>query len=85
MLLALIVSIPTGMAATEAEIQQSVEDGLEWLAENQQDDGSWDGGGADADIGATGLALLKFIDYAREQGYDSPTNTSYEYSDNVTR
>lgn len=85
MLLALMVSIPTGMAATEEEIQQSVEDGLEWLAENQQDDGSWDGGGDDADIGATGLALLKFIDYAREQGYDSPTNTSYEYSDNVTR
>ena len=83
MLLALIVSIPTGMAATEAEIQQSVEDGLEWLAENQQDDGSWDGGGADADIGATGLALLKFIDYAREQGYDSPTDPNYEYSDNV--
>jgi hypothetical protein len=82
MLLALMVCIPTGMAASEDDIQVSIENGVVWLAENQQVDGSWDGGFPDADIGATGLVLLKFIEYANEQDL-YPTDPEYEYSDNV--
>ncbi len=76
----------TASAAPQEEIQQSIEDGLAWLATQQnQTDGSWDGGvGVNSDIGATGLVLLKFIDYAKEQDMN-PTDPTYEYSDNVTK
>lgn len=71
-------------AATDEEINKSIANGTKWLAGAQQDDGSWDGGGGTTDIGATGLALLKLIEYAKERGYN-PTHSAYEYSDNVTK
>lgn len=73
-------------AATDEEVEQAIINGTAWLADAQQDDGSWGGGGwdIDYDIGATGLVLLKFIDYAKEQGYN-PTDPEYAYSENVIK
>ncbi|MBN1762988.1 MAG: hypothetical protein JW878_07950 [Methanomicrobia archaeon] len=74
-------------AATEAEIEQAIDDGLAWLADAQQENGSWNGSSwqiEEYDIGATGLALLKFIEYAKEHDVN-PTDPEYTYSDNVNK
>jgi hypothetical protein len=81
MLLALLVSMPTGMAATEEEINDSINAGVAWLAEQQNPDGSW---GLNEKVAHTGFAVLKLTDRARELGYESPFDSDYEYSDNVT-
>ncbi|WP_172632556.1 prenyltransferase/squalene oxidase repeat-containing protein [Methanohalophilus mahii] len=81
MLLALLVSIPSGMAATEEEINDSITAGVAWLAEQQNPDGSW---GIDEKVAHTGFAVLKLTDRAKELGYESPFDPEYEYSDNVT-
>ena len=84
-LLAFTAMFTTASAATDKEIEDAIENGTAWLASQQDpDNGSWDGGwDIDYDMGATGLALLKLIEYAKEQGYN-PTGWAYEYSDNVT-
>lgn len=68
----------TASAATEDEIEQSIIEGLAWLAPQQLGDGSWNN-----NPGITGLVLLKFIDRAKELGYDDPEDPNYEYSQNV--
>lgn len=64
----------------DSNIEASVVAGLEWLAGQQNPDGSfyetWD---VDAH---TGLAVLKFEDRAVDRGYD-PLDPAYEYSDVV--
>lgn len=72
---------------TEEEIQQSIDDGLAWLV-NQQDptDGWWEGYYsyyAGSKHAGTGLALYKLCERAYEMGYDSPFNEDYEYHQNV--
>ena len=62
-------------AATEDEIELSVIAGLEWLASMQEEDGSWPGYES---VAKTGLAVLKFIDRARERGIN-PCEEGYEY------
>ncbi|UCH57967.1 MAG: hypothetical protein JSV18_03450, partial [Candidatus Bathyarchaeota archaeon] len=58
------ISLAT-FAATEDEIEASIVAGLEWLASVQNPDGSW----PDYEpVAKTGLAVLKFIDRAKELG-----------------
>ena len=64
-------------AASEAEIQAAIDDGLLWLAGQQNADGSWDGY-----VGPTGLAVLKFETHAVFMG-KSPLDPTYIYSANV--
>ena len=64
-------------AATEAEIETAIENGLEWLAADQQPDGAWPG--YFGNVAVTALALIKFQDRAYELGYDSPFDPSYPY------
>ncbi len=84
----LLASVTSVSAATPEEINQSIVDGLAWLANNQQGDGSWPGYSGD-DVATTGLAVLKLCEYAGEQGldpFDDDPNSStyYEYAGNVT-
>lgn len=66
-------------AATPAEIETSVTQGLTWLAGQQHGDGSW---GGSAQVSHTGLAVLKMESRALEQGKD-PFDPGYLYSANV--
>ncbi len=77
----LLSSMTVVSAASEEEIQASIEDGLAWLANDQEDDGSWPA--YYGDEATTGLALLKLCEYAKEQGLD-PYDPDYIYSSNVT-
>lgn len=81
-LLILILGIAPVLAATEEEIENSIELGLGWLALQQQPDGSWDYGSYDP--GVTGLVLLKFEDRAKELGLD-PLGSDYQYHSTVQK
>ena len=72
--------IPSGSAATPAQIHDSIVDGLEWLAIQQQPDGRWSASYPGA---YTGLAVLKFIDAAQEFGVVDWTDPAYIYHDVV--
>lgn len=61
------------MAATETEKQTAIDSGLAYLAATQQGDGRWEYGDAGSDIGATGAALLAFI----EEGHTPTSATAY--------
>lgn len=63
----------------QAQIDASIDKGLEWLAEEQNPDGSWS---TSYKVGQTGLAVLKFETHAVFMGM-SPFDPSYKYSDNV--
>lgn len=76
----LLASVTGVSAATEDEIELSIADGLAWLADDQEDDGSWPAYWEDT--ATTGLAVLKFCDYAREQDID-PFDPEYEYNEQV--
>jgi hypothetical protein len=67
---------PKAQAATNAEIEAAIQDGLAWLAAQQAPDGCWYGISTLSD---TGLAVLKFEDWARELGLD-PFDPAYPYS-----
>lgn len=83
--LALTVALVIGLmvipaqAATDEQIEESVEKGVGWLVEQQNPDGSW---GDYSQVGHTGFAVVKLEDRARELGYD-PFDEEYEYSANV--
>jgi len=67
-------------AAEEDELEAAITDGVAWLADQQNPDGSW---GDWDQVGRTGLAVVKLEDLAFERGYESPFDPAYEYSDNV--
>jgi hypothetical protein len=68
-------------AATDAEIEQAIVDGLIWLAAQQNLDGSWaEGPWSTAE---TCFALTKLQERAYELGYPDPFDPAYEYSDEV--
>ena len=74
-------------AATEAEIQQSIEQGTAWLAANQNPDGSWGyypWGGLYPAVGITGLAVLKLETHATDMGM-SPLDPAYIYQPQVKK
>ncbi len=62
-------------AATDDEIEASIVAGLDWLAGIQNPDGSWPGY---EPVARTGLAVLKFIDRAKEIG-ENPFEVEYQY------
>lgn len=51
----------TGYAATEQAKQQAIDDGLAWLASQQQGAGNWDYGGGRNDVAATASAAMAFV------------------------
>ena len=75
----LAVFKPTSMAATEAEIDQVLNLGMQWLVAQQNVDGSW---GTVDQVGKTGFAVLKFETHAVTNGED-PLDPTYEYYDQV--
>ncbi|MBB6067591.1 prenyltransferase/squalene oxidase repeat-containing protein [Methanococcus maripaludis] len=82
MVLAPLAFVPSAAAATEDEIEASIDAGIEWLASQQNETGYWGDCGDDLPA-ITGFALVKLVDRARELGVD-PFNTSeYEYAENV--
>lgn len=64
-------------AATIEEIEDSIMQGLTWLAGQQADDGSWGDYGCDR-VASTALAVLKFETRAIELGMD-PMGPDYDY------
>jgi hypothetical protein len=91
MLLALMVSIPTGMAATEEDINDSINAGVAWLVEQQNEtDGSWGvykeyyPPNGTYKVAATGFALVKLEDRSRELGFE-PLDPKGPYYDNISR
>jgi len=79
LLVILSTVIPNATAATPAEIESSIIKGLDYLAGQQGLDGSW---GPSEHVAHTSLAVLKFIERAKELGLD-PFSTEYEYSQQV--
>jgi hypothetical protein len=67
--------------ASPEEIEQTIVDGLAWLANQQSSDGSWGDWSCDR-VASTGLAVLKFETRAIELGLD-PMGEEYEYSAQV--
>jgi hypothetical protein len=77
-----MLSVVSGFAATEEEIEDSIALGLPWLASQQDPDGHW---GNYNVIAKTGLAVLKLIDYVKEvPDIDSWTDPDYVYHSNVS-
>ncbi|MFA5424136.1 MAG: LamG-like jellyroll fold domain-containing protein [Phycisphaerae bacterium] len=73
----------TATAATPAEIEQAIDDGITWLATQQNpSSGYWQDSGSTA--GPTGLALVKLQERAFELGY-TPFDPCYPYSENVEK
>lgn len=85
MLLILVFTIlclvSASFAATDEEIKNSTTNGTEWLAEQQNADGSW---GTNDRIGSTEFAVLKLETHATESG-KSPFDPTYQYSDEVQK
>lgn len=69
--------------ASVTVVMDAIDDGLEWLAERQQPDGSWDvvaeGGHGDFTVGISALALLAFL------GQGQCSAGPHPYSDVVER
>lgn len=76
-----VIAISPAQAATEQEIQESTTNGTEWLADQQNPDGSW---GTSEQIGTTDFAVMKLETHAVENGV-SPFDPSYQYSDEVQK
>jgi len=73
-------------AATEAQKQAAIQDGLAWMAVNQQADGRWNYGEPGAgDVAATAAALLAFQEQKSKPGgwfgadYTAVVNNGYNY------
>jgi len=77
-LLAVTLAGPVS-AATEEEIAVAIEDGMAWLAAQQNPDGSW---GYWSQVARTGFAVLKFETHAIRQCID-PLDPDYMYYDQV--
>ncbi|MFC1958447.1 hypothetical protein ACFLV6_00785 [Chloroflexota bacterium] len=87
----LVIAISTtttpAAAATPTQISDSIDDGLEWLAAEQEANGSWlfSGPGTSLiyDIATTAIAVLKFEDRAKDLGLDPFDTVNYQYANNV--
>jgi hypothetical protein len=81
-LLPMFAVLPVAFADLEDDIEQSIEEGIAWLAGQQNADGSWGSGGYKEP--KTSFALIKLQNYAWEHDI-SPFDPLYEYYDNVTK
>ena len=77
-----LMAVPA-QAATEGEIEASIEAGIDWLVSVQNGDGSWGPAGGDR-FGTTGLILVKLQDRAFELGHSGPFDPAYPLKGNVT-
>jgi hypothetical protein len=89
-LVVLLLSLAVGLAGSpvgaqeptlDEQIEAAIESGLDWLASQQNPDGSW-GFGCDR-VARTGLVILKFETHAIELALD-PLGEDYKYSAEVT-
>ena len=67
---------------SEAEIEESIDAGVAWLAAQQNPIGYWDAYGGELQAG-TGLALYNLCERAYALGYASPFDVGYPYHQNV--
>ena len=79
--LTLSMIVPRAKTANPADIQNAIDNGLAWLAGQQNGDGSF--GSNQYRVSDTGLAVLKFEAYALERGED-PFDSGFMYHDQVT-
>ena len=80
-----VVTTPVG-AVTQEQKNEAIEKGLEWLAAQQNSDGSWTCQmHGQYNVSATAFAVLKFEHHAKEILGIDPFNTTYEYSDEIER
>ena len=70
--------------ATDQEIDQAISDGLTWLVSKQSSDGYFGEEYGYALAAKTGFAVLKLEEYAFEEGFESPFDPDYQYSQNLT-
>jgi len=75
----LTVFRPATTVATEAEINDAIDLGMQWLVDSQNSNGSW---GIEAQVGKTGFAVLIFETHAVAIEEDS-LDPTYEYYDQV--
>ena len=73
--------VSPAQAVTQAEINASIQKGLDWLVPQQNPDGSW---GSYARVAHTGFAVVKLEERAFELGFKSPFDPAYQYSNQVT-
>ena len=69
-----------GVHATQTEIEAAIQDGVAWLADRQQDDGSWDGHTA-----ITCFALGVLQQRAYDLGFDTWDDPAYAFQDHITQ
>jgi hypothetical protein len=74
------------LACTPVTVDKAIDDGVAWLAGQQNPDGSW---GTMYRVGATGLAVLKLAEHAVDTKYGyglaSPFDPEYPYREHVER
>jgi len=84
LLMALTIPSAVTLASNDNPVGDAIADGVDWLADQQNPDGSW---GFSHPVSETGLAVLKLADHAvdAEYGYglDSPFDPAYPYSSHV--
>jgi len=76
---AVAVMCTTASAATEEDIENSINMGVAWLVCEQNPDGSW---GSDYTVARTGFALVKLEDRSRELGRE-PLDSEGPYYQNI--
>jgi len=86
MILLFSLFVLPAQAATEEEIEESIEAGLAWLATQQDPGGSW--GGVYEPVAHTGFAVVKMLDRGYElakvdPSIDGPFDPDYIYSTNI--
>jgi hypothetical protein len=74
----LAISAASASAKTQEE---AIEDGLDWLAREQKDNGAWNPGYYP--VASTAFAVIKFAHHAKEILEIDPFDPDYEYSDNI--
>jgi hypothetical protein len=71
-------------AATDEEIEDTIKEGVAWLAGQQNEDGSW-GQWEWNRTAITGMVLVKLQERAGELDFESPFDPDYEYSDEIIK
>ena len=75
-----MISITGAYAADEENITNAIEDGVAWLVDQQETDGSWPAYWED--VATTGLGVLKLCDYANDLQVD-PFSEDFIYNESV--